>query len=134
MSIRTLNILAVLVTLLVAIAVQLAKSDVHEQKERLADLAKEIREHREAIRVLNAEWALLSSPDLLQQRSHQFLALMPIRSGQIVDSPNAIPMRPKGADAADDEGVVLPFQPSLSPFVGDDEALDEGPVAREDGA
>ena len=108
LNIRSLNILAVLMTLVVAVAVQRAKSDVQDRKDRLDALVHEIREQREAIRVLNAEWAMLSSPDMLQDRSYRFLALMPLRTDQIVDSAEAIPMRLKGEDAAEDGGILRP--------------------------
>ena len=103
---RWLNIVAILAAVAVGIAVVQVKSAVKAQREAVEKIAETIRRDREAIRVLKAEWALLSSPELLQDRAYRFLALMPMQADQIVSSPDAIPMRRRGEDAADDAGVL----------------------------
>ena len=105
---RFLNYGAVILAVLVGVIVMHLKQQVKEQKEELQIIADDIRKDRETIRVLEAEWALLSSPTLLQDRSYRFLALMPVVPGQILDDPNAIPMRKRGVDADADDGVLLP--------------------------
>lgn len=107
MSWRVINGLAILAAVFVGVSVVLLKNEVHERKASIRALKAEIREHQDAIRVLNAEWALLASPGLLQDRSMRFLALMPMRAEQIVESPAVVPFRRKGEVAPADRGILL---------------------------
>ena len=86
------------------------KNTVQERTEEVRAVARQIHRDEEAIRVLEAEWAYLTAPRLLQDRSIQFLALMPPRAKQILHDPVAIPFRPKGVDVDQNEAgsVVLP--------------------------
>ena len=86
------------------------KNTVQERTDEVRAVARQIHRDEEAIRVLKAEWAYLTAPRLLQDRSVQFLALMPPRASQILHDPVAIPFRPKGIDVDQDAAasVVLP--------------------------
>ena len=86
------------------------KNTVQERTDEVRAVALQIHQDEEAIRVLEAEWAYLTAPSLLQDRSIQFLALMPPRAKQILHDPVAIPYRPKGVDVDQNAGadVVLP--------------------------
>ena len=86
------------------------KNTVQERTDEVRAIARQIHQDEEAIRVLEAEWAYLTAPSLLQDRSIQFLALMPPRAKQILHDPVAIPFRPKGVDVDQSAGdsVVLP--------------------------
>ena len=105
--IRWLNIGAILLAFAVGLGVLQVKGMVKARTDRVEALAAEIRESREAIRVLRAEWALMSSPALLEERSKRFLALMELSPDQIITDPEAIPMRRRGEEAANDGGVLL---------------------------
>ena len=105
---RLLNYGAILIAVFVGVAVMHLKQQVQERREEIRFIAEDIRRDREDIRVLEAEWALLSSPSVLQERSYKFLALMPLMPSQIVQDPNAVPMRRRGEKAEMDEGILLP--------------------------
>ena len=88
-------------------AVLQLKMAVQEKTEEVRALARQIHDGQAAIRVLEAEWAYLTGPRILQQRSIQFLALMPPRASQVLPDPVVIPYRPRGTDVADGAGDVL---------------------------
>ncbi len=69
------------------------KYHVQSRAERAEALAHQIAADLEAIRVLKAEWAYLSSPQRVQERSVKFLALMPPTPSQILTSIEDIPFR-----------------------------------------
>jgi len=91
-------------------AVLQLKMAVQEKTEELRSIARQIHDDQDAIRVLEAEWAYLTTPRSLQDRSIQFLALMPPRAKQVLHDPVVIPFRPSGIDVDQKEagGVVLP--------------------------
>lgn len=103
---RLVNIFALVVAVGAGVWVLQLKSSVKDRQQAVKQLERQIRNQREDIRVLQAEWALLSSPALLQKRSIDFLALMPLRAEQVVASPDAVPMRRRGVDAVPDEGIL----------------------------
>ena len=84
------------------------KLAVQDQADVVKAIAYQIHDDREHIRVLNAEWAYLTSPHSLQEKSVSFLALMPPAPQQVIASLEDIPFRIK-ADAVDgDSNVLLP--------------------------
>jgi hypothetical protein len=89
-------------------AVLQLKLTVQNKAEQVEALAQQIHQDREAIRVLEAEWAFLTTPRSLQDKSVRFLALMPPTAEQIITDPAEIPFRPKGIEAEEDPGVLLP--------------------------
>ena len=105
---KLLTFLAGLTAIVTGVFVLQLKSTVQEKKKDVAALARQIHDDREAIRVIEAEWAYLTTPRLLQERSIRFLALMPPRAKQILTTPTVIPMRPDGALVEGDPGVLLP--------------------------
>jgi len=89
-------------------AVLLLKMTVQERVDDIRAVVQKIHNDEEAIRVLEAEWAYLTTPQLLQDRSIQFLALMPPKAKQVLYDPVVIPYRPRGIDVKPkDAGVVL---------------------------
>lgn len=87
-------------------AVMQLKLAVQDQADAVKAIARQIHNDREHIRVLNAEWAYLTSPHSLQEKSVLFLALMPPAPQQVIASLEDIPFRIK-ADAVDGDGNVL---------------------------
>ena len=105
---RLFTVLAAITALLAGAAVLQLKLAVQEKADGLTALANKIHEDREAIRVLDAEWAYLTTPRALQEKSIRFLALMPPTAEQILETPDRIPFRPRGVEAGEDPGVLLP--------------------------
>jgi len=101
---------AVITVLASGVAVFQLKRAVQEKEDAVRAIAQQIHADREALRILEAEWAYLSSPRLLQDRSVQFLALMPPRAKQVLRDPVVVPFRPRGLDVdeAEANSVILP--------------------------
>jgi len=107
---KFISTLAAITVLASGAAVLKLKVSVQEREEEIRALAQKIHDDQEAIRVLEAEWAYLTTPKSLQDRSVKFLALMPPKARQIIHDPVAVPYRPRGVDVekGDDKGVLLP--------------------------
>ncbi|WP_262690993.1 cell division protein FtsL [Kordiimonas aestuarii] len=105
---RLFTILAAITAILAGAAVLQLKLAVQERADEVKALANKIHADREAIRVLEAEWAYLTTPRSLQDKSIRFLALMPPTAEQILEEPTTIPFRPRGVEAEEDPGVLLP--------------------------
>jgi hypothetical protein len=106
---KSITILAFAVAILSGFVVLQLKLSVQAQSETVETLARQIHRDREAIRVLEAEWAHLTTPSMLQDRSIRFMALMPPKAEQIVESPIEIPYRADQSKVVDpDAGVLLP--------------------------
>lgn len=104
---RMITIFAAVTALASGAAVLQLKLTVQDKADRLEAMAQQIHEDREAIRVLEAEWAFLTTPRALQEKSIRFLALMPPSADQILTDVTQIPFRPKGIEADADPGVLL---------------------------
>ena len=63
------------------------------KSEQVEALERTIRDEREAIRVLTAERAYLSSPAVVQAHSDRYLTLAPARTDQVIRSLDDIPLR-----------------------------------------
>ena len=105
---KALTIIAAATAIASGAAVLQLKITVQNKVDNVKEIARQIKQDREAIRVLEAEWAYLTTPQVLQDRSVRFLALMPPRAKQIITDPSSIPFRPKGVDVEAGEGVLLP--------------------------
>jgi len=107
---KVVTYLAAATAMVSGAAVLQLKMTVQERTEEVRAIAQKIHSDEEAIRVLEAEWAYLTTPSVLQNRSIQFLALMPPRAKQILHDPVVIPFRPRGVDVEqkDASSVVLP--------------------------
>lgn len=84
------------------------KHAVQEQAEEVEAIAKQIHADKESLRILEAEWAYLTSPRALQELSIEFLALMPPSPKQVVGSVADIPMRRNADVVSGDTSVLLP--------------------------
>lgn len=67
----------------VAVGLYQMKYEVQRLEEKLGEVRGEIREDREALHVLEAEWSYLNRPERLARLARKHLDLRPVQSGQI---------------------------------------------------
>lgn len=65
--------------------------NVQQAEHQLRQIQSSIAQEEEAIRVLNAEWAYLNSPERLEELAAEYLRLAPAAPGQIVPESSALP-------------------------------------------
>jgi len=105
---RLVTAFAAVTALVSGAAVLKLKLVVQDKASQVQALADQIHKDQEAIRVLDAEWAYLTTPRALENQSAKFLALMPPRASQVLTNPDVIPFRPRSAGEVEDPGVLLP--------------------------
>jgi len=71
---------------------------VHDSREKLAALTRDIGREEESLSVLQAEWSYLNQPRRLEKLARQYLKLAPLKGAQFV-KPEDIAMRPAEAEA-----------------------------------
>jgi hypothetical protein len=106
---RIIHLLVIGALVFAAAYVYRIKMDSTERTERVLRLRAQIREQRDAIAVLRAEWAKLDSPLRLQGLVERHLALKPLNANQY-DSLKNLPDRPPNfarPDEADPIGAML---------------------------
>ena len=102
---KALTVFAAATAIASGAAVLQLKIAVQDKVDHVKEVAQQIKKDREAIRVLEAEWAYLTTPQVLQDRSIRFLALMPPQAKQIISDPSLIPYRPKGVEVEEGSGA-----------------------------
>jgi hypothetical protein len=90
---RIIHLLVIAALVFAAAYVYRIKMDSTSRVERVLRLHAEIREQRDAIAVLRAEWAKLDAPLRLQGLAERHLALKPVTATQY-DSLKNLPERP----------------------------------------
>jgi hypothetical protein len=90
---RLIHLLVIGVLVFAAAYVYRIKMESTERTERVLRLRAQIREERDAIAVLRAEWARLDSPLRLQGLAERHLPLKPLNANQY-DSLKTLPDRP----------------------------------------
>jgi hypothetical protein len=90
---RIVHLLVIGALVFAAAYVYRIKMESTERTERVLRLRAQIREEREAIAVLHAEWARLDAPLRLQGLVERHLALKPLNASQY-DSLKSLPERP----------------------------------------
>ena len=90
---RIIHLLVIGVLVFAASYVYRIKMESTSRTERVLRLHVEIREQRDAIAVLRAEWAKLDAPPRLQGLAERHLALKPLNATQY-DSLKNLPERP----------------------------------------
>jgi hypothetical protein len=90
---RVIHLLVIAALVFAAAYVYRIKMDSTARTERVLRLHAEIREQRDAIAVLRAEWARLDAPLRLQGLAERHLALRPVNAAQY-DSLKNLPARP----------------------------------------
>lgn len=90
---RPTILMSVLTIAALAFAVFQVENQVKSLNAELAALQGDIRQDRESIHVLEAEWSYLNQPDRLRQMAESHLGLEYVKSAQVKDV-NDIPLRP----------------------------------------
>lgn len=90
---RIIHFLVVCALIYAASYVYRIKMDSTSRTERVSRLQAQVREQREAIAILRAEWARLDAPQRLKILAERHLKLKPIEVGQF-DSLKGLPERP----------------------------------------
>jgi cell division protein FtsL len=90
---RIIHLLVIGVLVFAAAYVYRIKMESTERTERVLRLRAQIREQRDAIATLRAEWAKLDSPQRLQGLAERHLPLKPLNANQY-DSLKNLPDRP----------------------------------------
>ena len=101
---RLLHLLVIGALVFAAAYVYRIKMDSTVRTERVLKLHAEIREERDKIAVLHAEWAKLTSPQRLQGLVERHLPLQPVNANQYNDL-NSLPERPSLAKPADPDPI-----------------------------
>ena len=93
MILRVLNLVVIGILVLAAAFVYRIKLDATVQAERLARLRGELRQERDTIAALHAEWERLDSPARIETLAKRYLPLRPIAPTQF-DALERLPERP----------------------------------------
>lgn len=105
---RAFTIIAAVCALLSGAALMQLKLAVQNQAERVSELADQIHRDEESLRILNAEFAHLTTPQSLQQQSIENLAIMPPRPDQVIGNIGEIPFRRGNSAVSEAHSVLLP--------------------------
>ena len=108
MILRLLNLVVICALVLAAAYVYRIKYDATVQAERLAKLRGEVRQERDRIAAMRAEWEQLDNPERIEALAKRLLQLQPIAPTQF-DTLDRLPERPlQGvADRADPIGGMI---------------------------
>ena len=112
---RVLNILVICALVLAASAVYKIKFDSTLQAARVAKLRNELREQRDAVAALRAEWAKLATPARIEELAARFLHLQPVKATQFDNFDNLParpPVQPSGSDAIG--AALAPSEPATT--------------------
>jgi len=90
--IRVLNIVSFMMTVVLAVVLYNVKYDAQIHMKRIKVLKVELRQERETIHILRAEWSHLNQPDRLQGLAERYTKLVPLSANQIV-TVNNLPER-----------------------------------------
>jgi hypothetical protein len=113
--VRIIHFLVVCALIYAASYVYRIKMDSTARTERVSRLQAQVREQREAIAVLRAEWAKLDAPRRLQILAERHLKLKPIETRQF-DSLKNLPERPPSLvppDTSDPIGAMIEIDPDV---------------------
>lgn len=105
---KTFTVVAAVSALISGAAVMQLKLAVQDQADHVKSIAEQIHADQADIRVLEAEWAYLTSPATLQEKSIEFLALMPPTPKQVLSSAEEVPLRANSEAVDPDDNVLLP--------------------------
>jgi hypothetical protein len=110
------------------------KYQVETKDRQLQALQRQLVEDQRAIRVLDAEWAYLNSPDYLQDLAVRYLGLRPTAPGQVLRDISLLPWRRSpGPVASPRTDFVLPsprFKPLLEAGAEVQHTADSEPMIR----
>lgn len=101
---RWYNILFVVLALTASIALYQMKYDNRDLRKKVAEIEREIAREEDAVKVLRAEWSLLTQPARIETLSEKYLNLQQLSPAQIwreknlVDLPDARAISKEDAD------------------------------------
>jgi cell division protein FtsL len=121
MFLRILHVLSLLVLIGSAVAVYKVKFDTTYEAQRIAKLRNEIRQERDRLSLLRAEWMRLSSPQRIQDLASRHLGMKPLQVARISDL-SGLPEKPLGPEDGDPIGE---FIDRLSPGESQRDSLGE---------
>jgi len=117
---RFLNIVAILALMGSAVYAYTIKYQTSYRAEQIAKTRLEIKNERDAIAVLRAEWSFLTRPERVQELADRYLDLQALSVGQIV-SAQSLPDRASRVDSIgkklDALGLGLASTPATDPTV-----------------
>ncbi len=105
---RLLNGILFLVLFAAAVGLYWLDQRIEARRAAIAELESRILRERTAIRVLEAEWAYLSNPDVIEARAERYLDLRRPRPARILDDPGRIPLRRDPRLAHEDGASAVP--------------------------
>ena len=105
---RMISVVTFTLMLVVSYGFYQLQFQVEDSRDRAATLERQIALDEKNIKILHAEWALLSSPKRLQQLSNKFLELAPIDPAQI-RTVDELAMRKDGVEGA---AFIDPLDPA----------------------
>ena len=109
---RVLNILVICALVLAASLVYKIKFDSTLQAARVAKLHNELRQERDAVAALRAEWDKLDTPARIEELAQRFLHLQPVKATQF-DTFDNLPARPPaGSDTIG--AMIAPSDPETT--------------------
>jgi cell division protein FtsL len=103
---RLLNVGVVAGLVVAAAAVYDIKYQSTLRAQRVAKLEKDLRQERDAVAGLRAQWARLSNPRRIQSLAERHLSLVPVQANQFVDF-NDLPARPPQAARPAGENPIV---------------------------
>lgn len=104
---RLVNFVLFVFVLLGAFWLYQVKHEAKETEKNIANLQKQIKEEKEALLLLKAEWSFLNRPERVQQLSERFakqLGLTDVKPYQIGEAED-LPERSSPASGEEDEAV-----------------------------
>ena len=105
MSVRIVHLFVICALVFAAAYVYRIKMESTVRTERVVQLRADIREQREAIASLHAEWAKLETPSRMQDLATRYLSLKPVEATQY-DQLKNLPSRPPNFIRPDDPDPI----------------------------
>lgn len=105
MSVRIVHLFVICALVFAAAYVYRIKMESTVRTERVVQLRADIREQREAIASLHAEWAKLETPGRMQDLATRYLSLKPVEAMQY-DQLKNLPPRPPNFIRPDDPDPI----------------------------
>src|SRR5688572_9834805 len=106
MFLRIIHVLSLLILIGSAVAVYKVKFDTTYEAQRIAKLRNEIRQERDRMALLRAEWMRLSSPQRIQDLASRHLVMKPLQVARISDL-SGLPEKPLGPEDGDPFGEFI---------------------------
>ena len=117
MNLRLSTVMAAFIIAAAAFGLYVMKYRVQEVKTQTSALADSIATEREAMNLLQAEWAYLNRPERLKALAEKYCRLVPATGEQMVEL-SAIPARGEPAKAEANPGIGGGVKPASASGMG----------------